>query len=112
MIRSHVAIGTPFLEIIRATLRNRFALVINSAERIQGMLSSTLGPNDQHLVRRCTCPVWIDRDDTSHPYRKILAAVDPLGDEDQGLSRMILDLALSIEPEAEVHIVHAWRLPG
>ena len=112
MIRTDVAIGTPFLEIIRATLRNRFDLVIKSAEKTEGLLSSTLGPNDQHLVRKCPCPVWIDRDETTHPYCKILAAVDPLGDEDKGLSRMILDLALSIEPEAEVHIVHAWRLPG
>jgi nucleotide-binding universal stress UspA family protein len=38
--------------------------------------------------------------------------VDPLGDEDKGLSRTILDLAFSIEPEAEVHIAHAWRLLG
>jgi nucleotide-binding universal stress UspA family protein len=112
MIRTNVAIGTPFLEIIRAVLRNRFDLVIKSAEKTQGALSTALGPNDQHLVRKCPCPVWIDRDDTTHPYRRILAAVDPLGDEDKGLSRMILDLAFSIEPEAEVHIVHGWRMPG
>ena len=112
MIRTHVAIGTPFLEIIRAILRNRFDLVIKSAEKTQGSLSSALGPNDQHLVRKCPCPVWIDRDETTHPYRKILAAVDPLGDEDKDMSRMILDLAFSIEPEAEVHVVHTWRLPG
>ena len=112
MIRTQVAIGTPFLEIIRATLRNNFDLVIKSAEKNQGLLSATLGPNDQHLIRKCPCPVWIDRDDMTHPYRKILAAVDPVGDEDKGLSRMILDLAFSIQPEAEVHIGHAWQLPG
>jgi len=112
MIRTQVAIGTPFLEIIRATLRNHFDLVIKSAEKSQGLLTSALGPNDQHLLRKCPCPVWIDREETTHPYRKILAAVDPLGDEDRALSRMIMDLALSIEPEAEIHVVNAWRLPG
>jgi len=112
MIRTHVTIGTPFLEIIRATLRNNFDLVIKSAEKNQGLLSATLGPNDQHLIRKCPCPVWIDRDDSAHPYRKVLAAVDPLGDQDKGLSRMILDLAFSIQPDSEVHIAHAWQLPG
>jgi len=112
MIRTYVAIGTPFLEIIRATLRNKFDLVIKSAEKNRGLLSTTLGPNDQHLVRKCPCPVWIDRDETTHPYRKILAAVDPLGDQDKGLSRMILDLAFSIQPDSEVHIVNAWQLAG
>ena len=58
-------------------------------------------------TQKCPCPVWIDRDETTHPYRKILAAVVPLGDDDKKLSRMILDLAFSIEPEAEVHLVHA-----
>jgi len=114
LIKTQVAVGTPFLEIIRATLRNRFDLVIKNAEKMPGQFSSTLGPNDQHLVRKCPCPVWIDREQTSHPYQKILAAVDPLGDEDKGMSRMIMDLALSVEPtgESEVHVVHAWRVAG
>ena len=111
MIRTHVVIGTPFLEVIRAILRNRFDLVIKTAEKVQGLLSSALGPNDQHLVRKCPCPVWIDREEAAHPYHKILAAVDPLED-DKDLSRLVLDLAFSIESDAEVHVVHGWRLPG
>ena len=114
LIRTQVAVGTPFLEVIRATLRNEFDLVIKNAEKSTGLLSSTLGPNDQHLVRKCPCPVWIDREETAHPYQKILAAVDPLGDQDKGMSRMIMDLALSVDPagESQVHVVHAWRIPG
>lgn len=113
-IRIQVATGTPFLEIIRATLRNRFDLVIKRAERPQGLLAAALGPNDQHLMRKCPCPVWIDRDEAEHPYKKILAAVDPVGDQDEALARLILDLALSIEhsEDSEVHVVHAWKLPG
>lgn len=114
VIRTQVAIGTPFLEIIRATLRNKFDLVIKNAESSQSLLATTLGPNDQHLIRKCPCPVWIDREDTQHPYQVILAAVDPLGDEDKSLSRMVMDLALSVDPsgESDVHVVHAWRVPG
>lgn len=109
-IRTQVAVGTSFLEIIRAVLRNRFDLLIKTAGK-EGD-SAALSSNDQHLVRKCPCPVWIDRDQSQHPYRRILAAVDPLGDEDKGLAKMILDLALSVQPDAEVHVVHAWRLPG
>lgn len=114
LIRTQVAVGTPFLEIIRATLRNRFDLVIKSAERPQGFLRSTLGPNDQHLVRKCPCPVWIDREDRGRPYRKILAAVDPLGEQDVGLARTVMDLATSFSAweGSEIHVAHAWRLPG
>lgn len=112
MIRTHVGIGTHFLEVIRATIRNKFDLVIKTAEKTQGFSTSTLGPNDQHLVRKCPCPVWIDREETTHPYKKILAAVDPIGDTDKGMARMILDLAFSIQPDAEVHIANAWRMPG
>lgn len=114
LIRTQVSIGTPFLEIIRATLRNNFDLVIKSAEQPQGFLKQTLGPNDLHLLRKCPCPVWIDREQSSHPYRRILAAVDPLGDEDKWLARTILDLATSFESREspEVHVAHAWRLPG
>jgi len=114
LIRTQVAIGTVFLEVIRATLRNKFDLVIKNAEKDQGMFTSILGPNDQHLVRKCPCPVWIDREETKHPYKKILVAVDPLGDQDKDMAKLIMDLALSVDPtgKSEVHIAHAWRLPG
>lgn len=114
MIRVQVATGTPFLEIIKTTLRNRCDLVIKSAERLRDLSYRTLGPNDQHLLRKCPCPVWIDRDERARPYRKILAAVDPVSNLDKDLDRMVLDLAYSFAPweGSEVHVVHAWRLPG
>lgn len=114
LIRTKVAIGTPFLEIIRATLNNRYDLVIKSAERRLVEAPNTLGPNDQHLIRKCPCPVWIDRAERPRPYRKILAAVDPIADGAPELGRTIMDLAMSFVgwEDSEVHIVNAWRLPG
>ena len=113
-VRCTVATGTLFLEVVRAVIKNRFDLVIKSAEPSRGHLHQVFGPNDQHLIRKCPCPVWIDRSDRPRPYRKILAAVDPIGDADSRLDRTILELALSFIPweGSEVHVAHAWHLPG
>ena len=113
-IRTDVAIGTPFLEIIRATLKHGFDLVIKGAERPQSLRRRILGPNDQHLLRKCPCPVWIDRADRPRPYRKILAAVDPLEQTGLELGRTIIELATSFTAweGSEVHVAHAWHLPG
>ena len=114
MIHTKVAVGTPFLEVIRAVLRNGFDLVIKNAEAPRGFAHKPFGPNDQHLIRKCPCPVWIDRADRPRPYRRILAAVDPLSDVGTRLDRVIMDLATSFVAweGAEVHVVHAWWLPG
>jgi len=114
MIHTKVAVGASFLEVIRAVLRNGFDLVIKNAEAPHGFTQKPFGPNDQHLIRKCPCPVWIDRADRSRPYRKILAAVDPLSDAGTRLDRLIMDLATSFVAweGAEVHVAHAWWLPG
>lgn len=113
-IRTEVALGTPFLEVIRAVLREDIDLVIKSVETARGFPQASFGPNDQHLIRKCPCPVWIDRADRPRPYRRILAAVDPLSAAGTALDRLILDLATSFVhwEGAEVHVAHAWWLPG
>jgi len=113
-IETLVEIGTPFMEAILATLRNRYDLVIKSAEQAQGLRTHPFGPNDLHLLRKCPCPVWIDHERGMQPYRKLVAAVNPIGDDDEGLAKTILDLAFSLQAQegTEVHIAHAWRLPG
>lgn len=112
--QTKVAVGTPFLEVIRAVVRNDFDLVIKNAEAARGFAQKPFGPNDQHLIRKCPCPVWIDRPDRPRPYRRILAAVDPLSDAGAGLDRLIMDLAASFVAweDAEVHVAHGWWLPG
>jgi nucleotide-binding universal stress UspA family protein len=113
-IATQVAIGTPFLEIIRGVIRNGYDLVIKSVEPRGGMLAGNLGPNDQHLVRKCPCPVWIDQPQRPPPYRGILAAIDPLEDLSLGLGRTVTDLAMSLADRegCDVHLLHAWHLPG
>jgi universal stress protein E len=114
LIATQMAVGTPFIEIIRSVQRNGFDLVIKPAHAPVGPAARLFGSTDLHLLRKCPCPVWIDHPGPRKPYRTILAAVNPVGAGGPGLDRLILDLATSLadREDAVVHLVHAWRLEG
>jgi len=109
-----VATGIPFIEIIRAVQRNQHDLVMKVAEHDSGLVSSLFGSTDMHLMRKCPCPVWIDRAGDEPAYQRILAAVDPFDDESGNLQRLILDLATSLSEHehATLDVMHAWEMPG
>ena len=113
-----VRFGPVFVEVVREVLRSRHDLVIKTVGE-GGAHSFLFGGTDQHLLRKCPCPVWIMVGETSANYRHILAAVDfdpwEEGDEEnsvQGaLNRQIIDLAASLAASdfAQLHVVHAWE---
>jgi nucleotide-binding universal stress UspA family protein len=113
-----VRFGTVFVEIIREVLRNRHDLVIKTVGE-GGAHSFLFGGTDQHLLRKCPCPVWIMVGETSANYQQILAAVDfdPWGEGDEensvedALNRQIIGLAASLAASdfAQLHVVHAWE---
>jgi nucleotide-binding universal stress UspA family protein len=112
--------GKAFIEAIRAVLRGRHDLVVKPAQPPAGLAGRLFGSTDLHLLRKCPCPVWIDRagdagagDAAAHRYRCILAAVDPSQPRTALLNRLIMDLATSLatRESAALHVVHAWRLP-
>ncbi|MGD8616212.1 MAG: universal stress protein, partial [Gammaproteobacteria bacterium] len=80
----------------------------------QGFSERLLGSTDMHLLRKCPCPVWIDRPNAALPYRTVLAAVNPLDAEAPGRDRLVMDLATSLanRESARLAVVHAWRLFG
>jgi len=106
--------GIPFIEVVRAVQRNAHDLVMKVGEHDSGIDSSLFGSTDMHLMRKCPCPVWIDRAGDETAYHRILAAVDPFDDESGNLQRLILDLATSLSERehATLEVVHAWELPG
>jgi len=113
-VYTKVATGTPFVEIVRAVQRNSHDLVMKVAQYDAGIAPALFGSADMHLLRKCPCPVWIDRPANSTGYRRILAAVDPFDDESGDLQRLIMDLATSLaeRERAALDVVHAWQLPG
>jgi len=113
-IRFDVLVGTAFLEVIRAVLRNEHDLVIKVAEN-PDFLKKLFGSDDMHLLRKCPCPVWLMKPPEKPNYQCILAAVDfdPLKPEasEQDLNMKILELAssLALSDFASLHLVHAWE---
>jgi len=114
VIYTKVLTGSPFIEIIRSVLANRFDLVIKAAHPPAGFSQRLFGSADMHLIRKCPCPVWIDRPAAARPYRRILAAVDPVDERSRGCARIVMDLASSLaqRESADLTVVHTWRLYG
>ncbi len=117
-------IGNPFVEVIRAVLRDGYDLVIKPARPRTGTGAGLFGSVDMHLLRKCPCPVWIDREpephgsgagaDSAPRYRSILAAVDPVATDTRPLNQMIMDRATALAERdgAELNVVHAWEFIG
>ena len=107
--------GKPFLAIIQTVLRDGHDLVMKTAEGPTGALRTRLfGSTDQHLMRKCPCPVWLFKRDQEAHFHSVLAAVDVGGGGNSTLNGRILQLAstLSSRENAQLHVVHAWSLTG
>lgn len=113
-IRLDMLMGTAFIEVIRAVLRNSHDLVIKAPEN-PDFMKRLFGSDDMHLLRKCPCPVWLMKPPEKSNYNCILAAVDfdPLksADVERALNQEILELASSIALSefASLHLVHAWE---
>jgi len=114
LIYTRVASGVAFVEVIRAVLESGYDLVVKPARPPDGLSERLLGSTDLHLLRKCPCPVWIDRPGQSPHYARVLAAVDPMRGREEGCARLVMDLANSLaeRESARLDVLHAWRLEG
>jgi nucleotide-binding universal stress UspA family protein len=104
-----VDVGVPFVEIIRRVLKSGHDLVITPEE--SGLVG--FGAMPKHLLRKCTCPVWVIRPGPAQHLR-VLAAIGPDEGDAGPLNELIMDLATSLTAleEGELDIVHTWVLEG
>lgn len=115
-----VRVGKAFLEIVRQVLDHEHDLAVKTAEELQGLHSHLFASTDQHLLRKCPCPVWLQRPEGRQQARTVLAAVDVSelaagGPETQtGLNRRIVETAarIGMAEGAAVHVLHVWDAPG
>ena len=114
LIYTEVLSGTPFVEAIRAVKRRGYDLLIKAARSPEGFSERLYGSTDLHLLRKCPCPVWIDRPAAALRYANVLAAVDPMAPPAEGCDGVVMDLASSMAERegAGLTVVHAWRLDG
>ncbi len=113
-IQNDVLMGTTFLEVIHAVLRNAHDIVLKPAEQ-PFFMKRIFGSDDMHLLRKCPCPVWLMKPPEKNHYHRILAAVDfnPLNPStsEEALNHEIIGLScsLALTDSADLHLVHAWE---
>lgn len=115
-IDTKVLTGIPFIEIIRQVLKYKYDLVMKTAAGATGTKAMLFGSTALHLMRKCPCPVWINKPIKHKRYTRIMAAVDPdtWHDTKARLNRVIMDLAtsLAMRENSELHVVQAWSPYG
>jgi len=114
LIYTKVLIGLPFLEVIKFVQRGGYDLLIKMARPPAGISEKIFGSVDLHLLRKCPCPVLVDRPSSCESFQRILAAVDTDSSPAEGCDKLVMQLATSLNERenAQLDIVHAWHMPG
>ncbi|MEW8624603.1 MAG: universal stress protein [Candidatus Thiodiazotropha sp.] len=114
LIYAKVLVGKAFIEVIKAVISHRYDLVIKSARRCDGLSDRLLGSTDLHLLRKCPCPVWVDRPGADARYKRVLAAVDPMAQSNDNCASLVMGLASSLarREAAQLSVAHAWKMNG
>ncbi len=115
-----VVVGKEYLEIIRHVTKSDCDVVVKMAEPLSGFDRFLFASTDQHLLRKCPCPVWLVMGVPSKAPRRILATVD-LDIQDAAepetlaeLNRRVIHAACIIgdASECEIIVLHAWDAIG
>ncbi|WP_119167597.1 universal stress protein [Algihabitans albus] len=112
-----VVVGRRYLEIVRAAHRLGADLVMKTTDPSPRPPIPLFASIDQHLLRKCPCPVWLLRDAAAAPVA-VVAAVDLPDDGGDngaldGLNREILRTAAGIAALGgrPLRLLHAWSDP-
>lgn len=115
-VRTVVASGQPFIEIIRQVITKKHDLVMMLADGVSSLREQLFGTLSSHLMRKCPCPVWIIKPSRRRSLRNVFAAVDPSPSDPKrhNLNVEILQRAQTIaqNDKAKLHVVHAWNAFG
>ncbi|MEM8822254.1 MAG: universal stress protein [Pseudomonadota bacterium] len=112
-----VVVGKPFVEIVRHVLDTGCDFVVKGAEPLSGLRRILFASTDQHLLRKCPCPVWLLTEGAEIRPRRVIAAVDvdnwdaaePETLHDLNLRVIASARAVAARAEAEVVVLHAWQ---
>lgn len=114
LIYTRVLTGNPFVEVIKLVLNNHYDLLMKGVRPSSAFFKKVFGSTDMHLLRKCPCPVWIDKSQTPEPYHAILAAIDPETEASSACDGLVINLAtsLAVREGAKLQLVHAWQVYG
>ena len=115
-----LAVGKTFVEVTRHVIATGCDFVVKAAEPLTGVHRFLFASTDQHLLRKCPCPVWLQTADARPVPQRVLAAVD-VDEWDAAepetllsLNRRVIDTALAVAAPsgAQVVVLHAWDAVG
>ncbi len=114
-IKKRVVPGKDYIEIIKMVVKEKFDLVIKSVNSKSVFTAALFGDNDIRLFHHCPCPVLILKPSRRKRMHHMLAAVDPVTEDQTGvrLNSEIMEIATSLaEVElADLQVLHVWDLP-
>jgi len=119
-ITPKIKVGKAFIEIIRHVIKENCDFVVKQAEPLSGMNRLLFTSTDQHLLRKCPCPVWMQPADTPRAAKRVIATVDvDLADAAEpdtlmSLNRRVIQTACTVAAQegAQVVVLHAWDAIG
>ncbi len=115
-VSTKVLAGQSSVEITREVMRDQHDLVVRISKGPDSRRSGFFGNTSIQLLRKCPCPVWIVKPDTTPKFQHILGAVDPASHDDQhvSLNNEIIELARAIAAaeDSQFSIIHAWSIYG
>jgi universal stress protein E len=100
--------GKGWLELMRQALRGSHDLVLVGTRNPTGLRRVLLGNTALKLIRRCPCPVWVNRPEPYDRPLNVLVASDL-----HPVSEVALRLAVSLGQVADValHVLHVVEYP-
>lgn len=109
-------VGLPFIEVVKKVQQENYDLVILAAKANSHAQKRFFGSTTVHLMRKCPCPILTIGANEDKPIKRIVAAIDVYAPTEVGhkLNESILHRAANLAKleNAELHIIHAWQLPG
>jgi nucleotide-binding universal stress UspA family protein len=113
-VRVEILWGTPWLELVRAVMRDDHDLVVKAAAGAARGSGLFFGSTALHLIRKCPCPVWVVSGSGDADPARVLAAIDPSpGETRAALAGRVLNLGASMAGDSgELHVASAWRAQG
>lgn len=115
---THLLKGSTLRNVVCQSVDEQLNLLIKAAQPSVGIRRVLFGHLDRQLVRKCPCPIWIEKPSSRPSHDRILAAVDPApfaSERQYDATRNLLNISilrmatvLAELEKAELHVVHVW----
>lgn len=106
--RDKLALGGPWMEIVRQVLRDQHDLLLIGTRDRKGLGRMLFGSTAVKLVRRCPCPVWVAKPEPEPTHWNILVTSDlaPVS-----VKALALAVQFSRLAPATIHLLHVVDFP-